>query len=86
MSDAWRPVFSKDTPWDELQDIIEEEIRAALHAWLDTLLDGAELTDRQRAQGWALGAPKIREQHRATLEAAWHRLQLEAAAPSGTVQ
>jgi hypothetical protein len=83
---AWACVFSVSTPWDELQVIIDERINEALHTFLQTLLDAPDLSDTQRAHVWAFGAATIREQHRATLEAGWRRLQLEAEAPSGSVQ
>ena len=80
---AWRCLFSHDTPWSELQRIIDEEINNYLHAWLQTLLDDADLSDRQRAQAWAIAAPRIRAETRRVFEAGWRDLQLEAMPADG---
>jgi hypothetical protein len=85
MSD-WRCLFSVDTEWAELQEIIDAQIDEYLHTWLQTLLDDADLSDRQRAQVWGIGAPRIRAETRRVFEDGWKRLQLEALPASGPLQ
>jgi hypothetical protein len=58
MSGDWERVFGRETPWSDLQTIIDERIIDALHVWLQTLLDDHDLSDSQRAQVWAFAAPK----------------------------
>jgi hypothetical protein len=49
---------ARETPWSNLQTIIDERITDALHVWLQPLLDDHDLSDSQRAQVWAFAAPK----------------------------
>ena len=77
MSDDWRCLFRHDTPWPELQRIIDEETQAALLTFLETLLNDPDFSDRDRARGWATAPPFIRRQTRLALEDGWHRLQVE---------
>ena len=80
MSD-WVKVFSKTTPWDELQEIIDKQIAQNLESLQKQLDADNNLTPSQRVVLESLGSWKIRTQTRASLEAAWHDLQSQA--PTG---
>jgi hypothetical protein len=77
MSD-WVRLFGRETSWSELQTIIEEQIAQNLATWQKQLDADDDLTPGQRVVAESLGAWKIRTGTRASLEAAWHSLQLEA--------
>ena len=86
MSDDWRCVFRHDTPWDELQRIIDEDTRERLLLFLAQRLDDPDFSDSLRARMWATAAPVIRTQTRAVFERAWRDLQLEMLPAAGPVQ
>jgi hypothetical protein len=80
MSDDWIRLFGRDTPWNELQDIIEEQIAQNLATWQQRLDAIDDLTPGQRVAAESAGSRVIRTETRACLERAWRNLQDTGAA------
>lgn len=77
MSDAWRPVFSVDTPWPVVEALVEEYAQSTiddLRAQLDADVD---LTPSERIAMMDRATPLIRQQTRVAFETGWQRLQEE---------
>ena len=87
MSDAaWRCLFTSATTWDELQAVIDEDVRARLILFLTQLLDDPDFSDQLARAAVGQAAPLIRAETRRVFEQGWRDLQLDALATSGSVQ
>jgi hypothetical protein len=81
---AWVAVFSVDTPLEDVEHAIEEQIEIARDAFRTQLDAHADLTRGERAALLAHAEPYIRTQTRQAMWAGWRRLHQEAQT-SGTI-
>ena len=75
MSDDWGPICSADTPWAEVEKIIERHANRQIDSIRQQLEANPELTDVERARGMLLVVPFIRRQTHEVIEAGWLSLQ-----------
>ncbi len=76
---AWKPIFDWKTTPEELETIIDEQIKIAMVETLEKINAVPELSARQRIAALAQIAPIVRRRAAEELTKAWQHLQDEAA-------